>query len=147
MTVRVALVVASLAAACGGSSTAPYRNPFAGTCLEPLFACFQGSGQGRCSYNRTTSVATLTYPNGAKVTSGSGGTQDNEAFGPSGVSCFTVTKNSATAHSYRGQGLQGVVVIDDGSGTLQVQCPNGTQTVRKPAQNPAEEDLSACATP
>jgi hypothetical protein len=137
-----------LLTACGSNGAAPggYVNPFAGTCLEPLFACFQASGQATCTYNPTSGVRTLTYPNGARVTSASGGTQENRCFGPTGNYCFTMTRSAdPTRHTYRGGSVQDVTVIDTGQGdTIEVRCPGQPPvSIPRPFRNPAEEDLSA----
>jgi hypothetical protein len=134
--------------ACGskGGSPGGYVNPFVGTCLESLFACFQAAGQATCTYNLSSGLRTLTYPNGAKVTSASGGTQDNRCFGPTGTSCFTMTRSAdPTRRTYRGLGLQDITIVDTGQGdTIEVRCPGQAPVpVPRPLQNPAEEDLSA----
>jgi hypothetical protein len=117
-------------------------NPFAGSCLEALFQCFQPSGAGTCHYDAPSMVASRVYANGAKVTSASGGTEANRCFGPTGSICFTMTKISDTVHNYNGLG-QDITVTDNGA-SLQVQCQNGASQVAKPAANPAEEDLRSC---
>ncbi len=134
---------------CGGASTSTL---FQGTCLEPLYRCFTTTGSGTCAYDGRIHQASLTFPNGAKITSINGGTADNSCFGPAGPPvCLQVTRGAdGTNFSVRGKdpvsgaAISGTV-IDDNTGMLQVQCP-GTDnlSVPKPASNPSFEDLSRC---
>jgi hypothetical protein len=121
-----------------------YENPLRGTCLESMFECFQPAGSGTCQYDPASRLASLVFTNGAKVTSASGGSQDNRCFGPTGGSCFTVTKINDTVRSYRDTNQTTVTVTHQGENLL-LQCPGGIQqSVAKPASNPAEEDLRRC---
>jgi hypothetical protein len=131
-----------LLAGCGAG--AGIANPFPGTCLEPLYACFRASGAGVCGYDSATRVATLTFPSGARIESASGGAGANRCFGPSGTICFTVTQVDAATRNYNGQG-QDVNVIDQGGSTVEVRCPGAApRAVPKPTYNPATEDLRRC---
>ena len=145
-----ALALMTLAFGCGGSGNGG-TVLFTGTCLEPLYKCFTTTGTGTCAYDRRIMQASLTFPNGAKITSINAGSSDNQCFGASGPPvCFTVTRVDATSVTIRGKNPTtaeqiSATIVDDASGTLQVQCPNqDPQSIAKPAQNPSFEDLRRC---
>lgn len=148
-----AAVLASLTLlGCGGGDGATVL--FQGTCLEPLYRCFATTGSGSCSYDRRIQQASLTFPNGAKITSVNMGTADNSCFGASGPPvCLQVTRGAdGTNFQVRGkdpisQASISATVVDDRTGMLQVQCPGiDPMVVPKPASNPSFEDLSRCIT-
>lgn len=139
---------AAATVACGGSSGPGFLNPFPGTCLEALYSCFQASGTGTCSYDARTGVATLTFTGGAKITSASGGTQENRLFGPTGPLCFSVARGASDSiRTYSGQGVE-ATVVDSGGATVEVTCRSAApQNIARPAYNPAQEDLRRCVIP
>lgn len=137
-------VGAGVLAGCGGSTPVL----FAGTCLEPLYQCFNASGPGTCSYRSDIQQAKLLFANGSYVNSDSRGSGPNRCFPPAGSACFTVTRiDDATRSVANTNGSISATVVDRNDGTLEVRCVGAEPvTISKPTVNPSFEDLRRCVT-
>lgn len=124
---------------------------FLGTCLEPLYRCFNPSGRGVCSYDSRIRVASLTFPGGDKVTSDAMGSGQNWCFSPEGPLCMTVSRLDGGGSRFvsgldrETRQLIEATVEDGVPGTLVVRChTSGTYSVPQPSSNPSFADLRTC---